>query len=385
VAASLSLALAGCGESSGPGPPDAGSPTGDASMEAPADAAPTDSPADANASPTSWWCGYGGGPVATAELVPLAAPTDAGDVGADAADAGDGDAGAAALIQGTATFEMTRSGVDLTIRVTGCANGPPYPVVIHAGSDCATAMSQGPIWDAPRGQGITGLICAGNSTNGALHYTRAASDPEAWTVGGASPTDVAGHVLLLLDPVTTQPVACGAIVLRPDADAGGAPGPLAVPRLAVLAQAAGLCQLGTYAPDASSCPDPGRLVDCACTHCDLSACLASCSDYVTCLQGESATCANDCPKAPACSDCLSRMGECEIGFCLDVVGCATPTPGGPCSRLEACCELQGPRAQGCLYAVHLAGALGGDTTCTGLMSDWDFMTNGAFDPPCNFD
>ena len=151
----------------------------------------------------------------------------------------------------------------------------------------------------------------------------------------------------------------------------------------MLAQAAGICTLRP-SPDAG-CPDPGRLVDCACTHCDLSACLANCSDYVTCLQEESATCANDCPAPPACAACLSQMGECEYGFCLDVVGCATPTPGGPCSKLEACCELQGPRVQSCLYTVQVVETLGGDTSCVGLMHDQDFLTHGAFDPPCDFD
>jgi hypothetical protein len=398
VAASLSLAAAACGDDTAQssaeagGPLDATSSEGAPSMPSPTDGGLADAQDASDAPSTVWVCASGGGgPQATAQIDPLpvstdAGPSDAGAAGASdagASDAQDSDAGPPLSVEGTATFEMTGSGVDLTVSINGCANGAPYPIVIHEGSDCASAMSQGPEWDPPRGEGITSLICLGNSSRGTAHYTRPASGPKPWSVGGSAASDVVGHVILIVDPVTMRPVACGPIVL--EADAGVAPaGPVVIPRLGVLAQAAGLCTLNTWAPDAG-CPDPGRLVDCACTHCDLSACLANCSDYVTCLQRESASCANDCPMPDACSSCLSRITACELGFCIDVIGCAVPTPGGPCSKLEACCELQGPRVDTCLYTVNVVEKLGGDTSCTGLMHDQDFLTNGAYDPQCNFD
>jgi hypothetical protein len=76
-----------------------------------------------------------------------------------------------------------------------------------------------------------------------------------------------------------------------------------------------------------------------------------------------------------------------FGFCEDTFRCAAPpTPGGPCTQLEACCATQRDgRAPGCLAFVQRIEKLSGDPSCIGAMHDWDFLTNGANDPPCAFD
>lgn len=299
----------------------------------------------------------------------------------------DADAGVPDPIMGTATFATNASGVDLTLSITGCVigNGTGYPVRIDEGSACAATTSQGSVWDAPRGDGITGVSCTGNSGVGLAYYTRLGSDPKPWSVGGPSSSDVLGHTLVILDPSTMQPVACGPIELMADAgasldasssDGGGV-------RADIRAQIAGYCQYEALSPT-PACPVPQRVVDCACTHCDLSACLSACSDFATCLEGEPDACATSCPVDQACSDCMSSVQQCLLGFCLDDVACAVPTPGGPCSKVEACCTMQTSRAQECLATVQKIEKLSGDPSCVGLMHDQDFLTNIANDPPCNF-
>jgi hypothetical protein len=185
-----------------------------------------------------------------------------------------------------------------------------------------------------------------------------------------------------------QPLACGEIVQAPD-DAGlasDAPSSIIAASTAIIrAQIAGLCLYRTFSPT-GQCPDPEKLSDCACTHCNLSACLSQCSSYVACLQADpDAGCATSCVMDSTCATCETGMLACLLGFCPEAVECAVPTPGGPCSQVEACCARQGPRAQHCLALIQQLAMLGGDPSCIGEMHDWDFLTNEAYDPPCDFD
>ena len=84
----------------------------------------------------------------------------------------------------------------------------------------------------------------------------------------------------------------------------------------------------------------------------------------------------------ACGACTSGIFECMANFCLDTVGCAHVTPGGPCSTLEACCMMQGDFEQSCRrrfissrssVAIHVRGR----------DEDWDFNTH--IPVPCNYD
>lgn len=319
-----------------------------------------------------------GGPKAVAVLDPFTTP----------ASPSDPDSGVASPVMGTATFATNLSGVDLTISITGCVNGNgnAYPVRVHEGAACTSTVLQGPDWDVPRGEGIASVTCTGTSGVGLAYYTRPDNDPKPWSVGGPSSSDVVGHVLVIHDPATLQPLACGTIEREADAgvslDASSLEGG-SVARADIRAQIAGLCQYKMLSPT-PACPVPEQVANCACTHCGLSACLAACSDYATCLEGEPDACAGSCPVDPPCADCMSGMQQCLLGFCLDAVACAVPTPGGPCSKVEACCAMQGPRAQECLAVVQKIEKLNGDPSCIGLMHDQDFLTHLAYDPPCTF-
>ena len=147
---------------------------------------------------------------------------------------------------------------------------------------------------------------------------------------------------------------------------------------------AGSCAFSALAPDASPpCPDPGALVDCATAHCGLSTCVGECSDYLSCLKGQPSACTpGNCAMSPACSACTSGMTPCLLGFCEDQVGCGKVTPGGPCSRVEACCRTQGDYTDQCLMLTQEFEKLSGDPSCVGVMTDWDWNTH--IPVPCTY-
>ncbi len=303
--------------------------------------------------------------------------------GADAMTAPDAEA--ADPIAGTATFAMTASGVDLAISITGCVNGVAYPVRVLEGADCTNATLSGPEWDAPRGEGAT-IACTGNSGIGRAYYTRPSGAPKAWSVGEPSASDVVGHVLVIDDPASMQPVACGLIAPAMDAGAPGAsPGGANIAlRTDVLAQITGLCWYQGFSP-VSTCHrsgPAGRLRLHALRPVDMRVRVLGLRDVPARRTGRA--CANDCPIDPACATCMGGLRDCLLGFCFDEVACAVPTPGGPCSKLEACCAMQGPRAQGCLATVKEIEKLSGDPGCIGAMQDQDFLTHEAYDPVCTF-
>jgi hypothetical protein len=333
--------------------------------------------------------------IATVQLEPVA-PTDSGALDGGPNDAGPLDAASAAPIVGTATFAAVTSGVDLTISITGCAWSGPfgtgYPVRIHEGMDCSVAGVSSADWDTTRGEGISNLSCTGTSGVGLDHYSRSNGDAKPWSVGGAAASNIVGHVLVVHDPNTMQPLACGAIVLGqgPASGDGGAGATGSVKYgVGLLAQLAGLCLFQSFVvADASpDCPDPRKVAACACEHCNLSACIPACSAYSACLAGQADGCASSCSPDPSCESCLNPMSQCMFGFCEDTFQCAPPpTPGGPCTELEACCATQRDgRAPGCLAFVQGIEKLSGDPGCLGTMHDWDFLTNGVNDPPCIFD
>ena len=157
----------------------------------------------------------------------------------------------------------------------------------------------------------------------------------------------------------------------------------------IAAIVAGLCtgRAAVHPPTAKECPDPATLVDCATAHCGLSACLAECSDYVACLERASDPCASSalCPQSASCTACANQVVTCAIrGACVSAFSCGGPVaPGGPCSRLEACCMMQVTNVQSCNDAVQLVKGFGGDPGCFGLTNDNAFLSGLSI--PCNLD
>jgi hypothetical protein len=299
-----------------------------------------------------------------------------------------GDSGLVRPVMGEAHFAATRNGVDLTLRITGCAL-VAYPAIIHEGSECTDSALIGAEWDAPRGAGAY-AACSGSGL-GTAFYSRPSSDMKPWTIGDSTTSDIVDHVLVVHDPNTMQPLACGPIVLQPNQSVVDSGRSDAAPLSAdIRAQVAGLCvdrvvaTVATGSSDAG-CPDPERLAECACMHCELGACLEACSDYVACLQDASDGCAAACPASNACASCKSNMVQCMFGFCGDTVACAPPfTPGGPCTDLETCCSRQGNRENECLAGAHQLEMIGGDVSCNGALHDTVVLTMGilANNPSC---
>jgi hypothetical protein len=300
---------------------------------------------------------------------------------------------ASAPVYGRATFSETADGVDLEVQFRGCALiNSAYPQVILAGSDCSDAAMLGAHW--AHGEGIPAAMCTGTTGQGRTFYTRSKTDDNAWTIGKPDSTNLLGHVLVVYDPDTLQPAACG-VIGRADDIATPATMTTTMttpPSLAARAVVAGMCLSQMIVRDnQNACPDPTQLTQCASAHCELDACLATCASFTACVDHnitpDADACGGmwKCSLDEACATCQGNITQCTFGFCSDVVACASPvSPDGPCAKLEACCAMQGDdSAQSCLDTVHLIEKLSGDPSCYGAMHDWD--TTAHLKVPCMFE
>jgi hypothetical protein len=118
---------------------------------------------------------------------------------------------APANIMGSANFASNANGVNLTVMVSGCQSGKEYPIHLHQGSSCESAMTQGGHWDMTRGEGIPNIKCGGRQ--GATTLMRAKTDATtAWSVGDMSATDVVGRTVVIHDADDPMiRIACGVI------------------------------------------------------------------------------------------------------------------------------------------------------------------------------
>jgi len=174
----------------------------------------------------------------TAVLTPAAAPAGTGGakagtgaaagMGAGGATAGTGAAPAGSAVAtitgfmggtvtGMATFSKgTGTDVKVDVALASCVAGKSYPVHIHEGTSCASAMAQGDHWGPARGEGIPNVTCSG--TTGTSTTTRPATPTNlAWTIGGDMATNVVGHAFVVHDPdVAMMPprIACGVITQK---------------------------------------------------------------------------------------------------------------------------------------------------------------------------
>jgi hypothetical protein len=311
---------------------------------------------------------------ATAELEPVAAGADSG-------------ASDSVPVMGKASWRMTATSVDLDVAFGGCIGLRPFPIEILEATDCSDESLKAPVWGSGRGSGIPGVLCTGaHSGRGLLAHARDSARQDAWTIGGPEASDLTGHSVVVRHPLTGEPLACGVIAREQDAIKVELPAADASPRAEVRGLLTGLCQFRLFPNTGPSCPDVAALVECADLHCDVGACLQTCQDYASCLDGMSGdACASaaSCPLTAECSQCQNDLASCMYGFCPEHVTCSPAiTPDGPCNKLEGCCALQGKNADTCLSTIQTIVTFGGDANCVGSMNDWDVLAH--LHVPCKF-
>ena len=286
-------------------------------------------------------------------------------------------------IEGTATFESTSSGVRLSLKLSGCVRNRSYPIRILAAKSCDDVDAESAVW-SPYGESIPGALCVAGSVDD--QYVRKDGARNSWTLGAPRASDVHGRALVIYSPTGMEPLACGVIEQGKASQPSKPREPQQGAELSdeVRAYVGGLCATKLIARTTTDeCPKPKAYADCAAEHCELDSCIEACADYASCLKDESDPCAGTCPQSDACAACVMSTFQCVLGSCPEVVACAAPpTPGGPCSKVEACCMQQGDRAGFCLDLLRQVERLSGDPSCEGLLNDWDFLENIANDPPC---
>ncbi len=337
----------------------------------------TDAPSKGNASDDGGPSNHPRAANIGAQATATVEPTSASATGSDAG-------GLNQPVAGTAKFRVTTAGVDLVLSFTGCTFTHYYAVGLYDAPDCAGAIAHIKSGNFAGRDDIPELTCTGTTGFAHVFYSRASGDPEPWTIADEpAPSNVVGRVLVIRDrDAPFRPLACGKVV-RTDSAAVGA----ALPAVAVSAELIGFCAFNLSLAAGAACQDPEPAVSCTDTHCGLSECVGVCSDHIGCVEGQPDPCATStsvCGVTDGCASCLTRVRECMYGFCLPALLCsAPPTPGGPCSKVEACCQTQGDFAQQGLDGAHQLERLGGDPNCVSAMTDWDF--NAHLPVPCKWD
>lgn len=298
-----------------------------------------------------------------------------------------GDVADDGTLYGVAKFNVTTSGVDLSLNTFNCGMGKAIQLYVQEGRDCSPETIAGERWDGARGAGVPVVTCLTINNIGRLAYSRPNEDKKPWSIGGSPASDLLGHALVAYDANSGTPLACG-VVMRADEPVVSPPtktSPSKTP-LAQRAVIAGMCVANIIVRDnLQKCPDPKALTACADEHCNLEACVQKCANYLACTAQAEDPCsvAATCEVDDACGTCNSEVVQCGFMFCADVIACAAPpTPGGPCSQLEACCAQQGDEAMSCLSTVQLLAKLSGDASCLGAIHDWDFFSH--LPVPCTF-
>lgn len=178
----------------------------------------------------------------------------------------------------------------------------------------------------------------------------------------------------------------GGLAAKPERDAAAKPGKEAatVPGLVDAGRAreggsletlllAGLCDY-PFAFQLSTCEGLDAMTDCAVEKCGLAGCKATCAELLACADAEADACSPDCVRTSECNDCLAEVVT-HIPACLGELVCATTSPGGPCDRTRACCEVANDddTKKLCHASVDLIARLSGDKGCIDGSKDDTFV------------
>jgi hypothetical protein len=148
---------------------------------------------------------------------------------------------------------------------------------------------------------------------------------------------------------------------------------------------AGACEVQRIAADPTQCIGLEELLACSSEQCGLAACMATCQDYLQCVLAaadDRCHASVSCERSVDCTKCSTSLQVCTLALnCFGIYTCATPTSGGSCTKLEACCATQ-RRREACLTIARGQGVLGGDSACEDLTHNQGFLEVYASDPPC---
>ena len=290
-------------------------------------------------------------------------------------------------VSGSATWNSTPKGVDLSVKVLGCSAGMSNPLEVLDAADCsAQTLKAAQPWAEGRGKSIPSVHCvAGGVRQASMAYSRASSRADAWSVGDGGAKDVVGRVLVARDAAGAVR-ACGRIERAADVVRVPVPPRDQAPSIESRAAVSGICLARQFPNTNESCPNAASVVGCVEQHCDLGGCLQACGDYTRCLDTTKDVCSisADCVPSAECVTCQSALSTCLLGFCAEHATCAPGiTPDGPCAELSFCCALQGDQASACISVLSpVISSLGGDANCIGSMNDWDVLSH--MHVPCTF-
>ena len=159
-------------------------------------------------------------------------------------------------------------------------------------------------------------------------------------------------------------------------------------RLSPSALITGVCDVLRLAPNPETCVGVDDLVACSAAKCNVDACVATCQDELACGFAAADHCklVETCPRSAECLACMTELQVCTfvLAHCGELVTCSTPTQGGACQKLEACCRTQ-KQPQACLGLTRTLGMVRGDAECEAVIRDPKFRQVYANDPPCTFD
>jgi hypothetical protein len=119
------------------------------------------------------------------------------------------------------------------------------------------------------------------------------------------------------------------------------------------------------------CTGFDEFTQCAQDSCKLDDCYetGACKTYADCVKKASDPCNSGCGTAPSdCSSCVATAGNCAFNMCFSKIQCGTLTPGGPCDKLDTCCDTLDANMKSLCTMTASMIKVGGDMACGQLLS-----------------
>lgn len=196
----------------------------------------------------------------------------------------------------------------------------------------------------------------------------------SFSVGGAGAAAAGTQAVSAPGPAIPGPAAAGTAALA-DSPQRRLPPPALI---------TGVCEVLRLAPDPTMCTGVDDFLGCVNTQCKFEACAATCQAEIACAVMAPDPCMEigACPRSDECLLCMNDVQICGFAtHCNGMITCSTPTQGGACQRLAACCDTQ-RNPENCAGLIEILSMVRGDAECESAMSDPKFREIYLSDPPC---